>query len=550
MNKLLLILGPLSVVSATSSVVIACLTNDGFKVKDISIIKRSLLIILQSRGETKEGWDNETLQQAVINAKLDEEDAISVQVSEVKSGTSTEFKQEINFKGNASRKNKFLYSGEIVLEYYFGENLPFKTAISQQDIDKSFLNMEHFLLNITFNNKTTVENTFKSYKNIPGAPVEGIIFGEVKNLKFEEQNVPSKVNSRLILVFSFEANAKLKNDQYYFEENISNNFKKFEGKLYAPITVKNETINKTFENIKNLDWKFSNIDELRNQIKNKIETISLEKGIKYNNYQIQNVLAENISQPKYWKANISLSLQPNEELGYKFENNATTNFELTVNLITLKNITNGTLNWTIFEQENGQMLINPQFIKFGPKIENNNFANLQGEKLLSDGETELWGKKENKEGKVNPQNQWEWINEKGYSFDKEAKKDFVEAMMKESKNSKYSVEQIIDDFMQYTTSFNYSKESFDFTKNDKALFFKEPSAQSSNRDQEIFYSNVLSKLGKKDLLENLKNNTTEIKKGTVLGKEYYTVLFLSCIDENNYKASDKAFRVILNNVSL
>nr|WP_215216193.1 hypothetical protein [Entomoplasma sp. MP1] len=42
----------------------------------------------------------------------------SVEVGEVQPGINTEYQQEIIFKGNGTKNNKFLYSGEVAMDYY------------------------------------------------------------------------------------------------------------------------------------------------------------------------------------------------------------------------------------------------------------------------------------------------------------------------------------------------------------------------------------------------------------------------------------------------
>ncbi|AUF83459.1 hypothetical protein CXP39_01420 [Mesoplasma syrphidae] len=543
MKRLLAILGVVGLSVTTTTTVVSCNVKDRFTEK-ISSIEKKLKLLLYSKTEIAEPWEKEKLEKAIIDQKIDKAGGISVDVGKpISPGANTQFEQKITFIGNGKNENNFTYSGKITIAYAYGENLPpGKIKITKNDVESSIASLKDFLEGTTFNNKELVQKIFKSNRNMPGAPTEGIMFGEVINLTIENFSPASNgqkdyQKNRETVRFSFEANVGLKDDeQYKFASDVDNGFRKFEGKMLMPIIINEQKITELSAKIKQQaqTWIFLDINVFRNEIKTKIENITFDDGILYDSLFVKKIEGDAQANKSYWNVEIELTLKPNVNLGYEFGGNDIRKITIPVSLLSLRNIDNTTLSWKLFEQKNGKMLINPQFINFG-KV-GQNFLEDQGNYLIKEKLTSKWGRVT--ENPVSPnEDPWENANKESTGYN--AKMNFVSKLL----NSGNVLENhlFVEKHMKYTTAFNYEKD-FNLQANDKALFF--------NENDINFEANIKAKLDKTGSLSELQEQTTIITNTSLSGKEYYHMILLSKNKDGAYKTSSKVFRVRLESIKL
>ncbi|WP_027063377.1 lipoprotein [Mesoplasma seiffertii] len=539
MKKLLTILSVIGLSVTVATNVVSCNTKNRIT-ENIARIEKKLKLLLHSKPETSEPWEKSKLEKVLSDQKIDKPGGISVEVgTPISPGSVTEFEQKITFIGNAQNNNSYIYSGKITIVYAYGENLPpSKIKITRTDVESSIANLKEFLVGTTFNNKELIYKIFKTSKNMPGAPIEGLIFGEVKNLVItNDETLKNSYKNRETIRFTFEAKVGLKDDeQYEFANDVDNDFRKFEGKLLKPISIEESKVVALTDTLKTASkaWNFLNINNYKSEIKSKVEEITLASGILYDTFAVKKLDESNSTDSQYWKVQIELTLKPNGNLGYEFAGNNFRKVVLSINLLSLSNIDNATLSWKLFEQKNHQMLINPQFINFGKRSQI--FLEDQANYLIGENITAKWGKQT-----ANPEpptdDPWENSNKENTAY--YAKMEFVSKLLKS--NNVQANHLFVEKYMKYTTAFNYEQDS-DLTANDKALFFKE------NTDN--FEAKIKAKLNQIGNLAELQKDTTIITNDTLSGKEYYHMILLTKTNDNQYKTSAKVFRVRLETIKL
>lgn len=543
MKKLLAILTAISISSSGVSGVISCSVKTEDKTTDISKIEIKLILLLQTREDKSKPWDAKELEKAIVDQKIEAKGGIGVEAGDpISPGQLTEFEQKIVFTGNGNNKNQFLYSGSLTIIYAYGENLPpAKIKISSKDVETSLNSLNEFLNGTTFNNKDLVNKTFRNKANIPGAPVEGLSFGDVKNLKIEQESSENS-ESRPTLKFTFEANVALKDEAIYeFENDFDNNFQNYQGQVFAPVIIEQKNIDNIVEELNNelSSTTFFSEEYFKRKIQNIVEQNSLKEGIEFDSYQIKEIAANNNYSSKDWLPNIEIKLRPNTTQGYELpDGEKFITFDAKTNFTSLMGINDATLVWSIFKQKDETMLIAPQFIQFGDK--NKKIMKTQGEYLLDNESTSKWGKKDSDLNPEEGENSDPWESEKGSNSAFQEKTKLIKRIF-EANESSADTESFVNKYLKYTTNFKYD-ESYDLFKNDKALFFSEKAND--------WQTDLEKKLNQTGSLQELQESTTVIDKNTLTKPEYYHMVLLSKESDNNYKTSSKAFRVRLDPIKI
>ncbi|ATZ17392.1 hypothetical protein ELUMI_v1c06700 [Williamsoniiplasma luminosum] len=553
MKKLLAILSIVGLTTTISTNVVACTQPTGV---DIATINKTLFALASKFGEENKAWEKEKLEKLIVDQKIDIEGGITVEIISIQEpGITTTGKQTIAFKGNASNKNNFIYSGNTTIEYEFGNNKPQEPReITQAKIKEAVDGVVKHLKDTAYKNKSLVETKFGIGENrpMPGAAGEGLGFGKISEFQFQDQSIiktNSKAGEREEITFSFKATIGLTSDAFKFANDVDPNkiYSFTGGRVWKPIELTKNDIDQFKEELKTQKLEFNNADEYLREIKKRITKTSLgqKEAIKFDelgNWDPGESIGPYNNLPndsKYWSLISKIIIKPNEYIGYSFNKDVNKTVNLPVNLLQLDNSAEQSLEWNIFEKRIGDdMLVLPQFLKFGEKLDNSKFKTMQGQYLLDTKFTSPWIIRiPEAQPPLGEEDPWEEVGEPKYDekqqFQKQIK-EFIKPIDDENWNP--------NGLMRSTTKFG-SKWVNDFKTNDKVLFFKQDKEGLAAIKKTLELSNKTNTLKE---LTKIKDVISVIKKDTFPGsQQFYNAILLQRQTDDKYKISSKVFSVKL-----